>query len=132
MSIVPRQESLKAVAIRRSAQAAFGAYLVWSIYWLVKGRIPPSVFKSVTGLPCPTTGCMRSLFVLGRGDWRQSFCWNPLTSIYLLLLAVSLGCLLNQLLRRERFALPRVVEWSWFTALATGWALKFIIGPRFW
>lgn len=132
MPVLPHPASLMRRWVQSFSLGAFAFYLLWNGWWIAKWKIPPSIFKSLTGLPCPTTGGTRSMLALCRGDWLQSLLWNPLTLVYLLLLAYSLGSLCRQLLHRERLALRPSVAWMWCASLAVGWVAKFAIGPRYW
>jgi hypothetical protein len=117
---------------KSAACACFVAYLGWNAWWLAHGRIPPSILLFVTGLPSPTTGGIRSLHALLVGHVGQSLRFNPLTVVYIALLAVSAAVLLRQCLQRRPLALPNWTAWSWFGALALGWAAKFALGPAYW
>jgi hypothetical protein len=126
------QESLIRRAIRACALGLFGIYLAWNAVWIAKGRIPPSILRAVTGFPCPTTGGYRSLMALSSGHLAQSFLFNPLLLIYLLLFGYSMAILLRQAICRERLVLRPFVAWMWCIALVLGWAAKFALGRQYW
>lgn len=42
-------------------------------------RLDLCLFHRLTGYSCPTCGTTRGLLAMARGDWGQSFAWNPLT-----------------------------------------------------
>jgi hypothetical protein len=44
------------------------------------------LFRSVTGMPCPTCGSTRAMFAIGRGDIATALALNPL-----LVLALAVG-----------------------------------------
>jgi hypothetical protein len=125
-------ESLTGRAIRACALGLFGFYLAWNAVWIVKGRIPPSILRAVTGIPCPTTGGFRSFMALASGHYAQSFLFNPLLPVYLLLFGYSVAVLLRQAIRRERLVLRPLVAWMWSIALVLGWAAKFALGRQYW
>ena len=120
------------ILVRNAALGAFLFYLVWNAVWLGAGRLPPSILKAIYGYPCPTTGGYRSLLALCRGDFAQSFFFNPLTLVYLALFAGSVAILLRQFYRRRRLALPPAIAWAWLASLAIGWAAKFALGRQYW
>ena len=111
---------------------ALGGYACWNAAWLVQGRLPPSIFRYFTGLPCPTTGMARSLLWICRGDVGYSLLFNPLTFVYLGLIVVSGGCLLRCVIQHRERTIPPLVAWVWFVALAVGWAAKFALGSKYW
>ncbi|MGO9642077.1 MAG: DUF2752 domain-containing protein [Candidatus Acidiferrales bacterium] len=114
------------------AQASFAAYLAWNVAWLASGRIPPSVLRALLGLPCPTTGCTRSLVALLHGNLYASLLWNPLTVPILILLAVSLQMLFLAALRKKELTLPKWVGAAWWSVLLMAWLSKFLLGRAYW
>jgi hypothetical protein len=125
-------QSLIRRVVRASALGLFGFYLLWNALWIAKGRIPPSILRAVTGLPCPTTGGYRSFMALCSGHLAQSLLFNPLLLVYLLHFGCSMAILLAQAARRVRLALPPLVAWMWALALLLGWAAKFALGRQYW
>ncbi len=65
---------------------------------------PACVFRTLTGLPCPTCGSTRSLVHLSHGDVVSAFAMNPLITVALLAAVVYLLYSLTTL----AFNLPRV------------------------
>jgi len=129
---VPYQTCLMKPAVRILSLGAFAFYLIWNARWIAKGRVPPSILKFFTGIPCPTTGGTRSLLALLHGDWQLSLRFNPFLLVYLFLVVYSVAVLLRQLLRHERLALRPAVAWTWCVALTLGWIAKFLLGPKYW
>jgi Protein of unknown function (DUF2752) len=129
---VRHEVGLKRQIIRYSAMIAFGAYIAWNVVWIAKGKIPPSILLSAFGLPCPTTGCIRSLHALCRGDLLHSFLFNPLTLVYLVLLVYTVLVLTVHMVHGERLVLRPCMGWLWWASLAVGWAAKFALGRSFW
>lgn len=132
MPAVRSQARLTEVLIRPVAFGMFGFYLFWNAVWIASGRLPPSMLRALAGVPCPTTGCTRSMIALFHGQWAEAFCWNPFTLTYVGLLACSAFLLVRQILRGERLMLRPLVGWLWMASLLAGWGAKFLIGPRYW
>ena len=114
------------------ARASFSAYLAWNIIWLASGKIPPSALRALLGIPCPTTGCTRSLVSLFHGNLRASVLWNPFTIPILVLLGASLQILFLAALRRKELVLPKWVGVSWWSILLMAWISKFLLGRAYW
>ena len=125
-------ESLKSRIVRSAALGAFIFYLAWNVAWIAHGRIPPSILKAATGIPCPTTGGYRSFLALCRGEFVQSILYNPMTLVYLSLFCFSMGVLLLQWIRRQRLVLRPLIAWLWCASLLIGWAAKFALGRQYW
>ncbi len=132
MPAMRRQARLIAAMVRAVALGMFGFYLLWNALWLGSGKLPDSILRALTGIPCPTTGATRSLLALLRGEWCQSLLWNPFTLVYVALAGVSAGLLARQLLNRERLVLSPAVARFWVISLAAGWIVKLMIGPQYW
>jgi hypothetical protein len=126
------QESLTKLIVRFAALGAFIFYLAWNAAWIARGRIPPSILKAMTGIPCPTTGGYRSFVALCRGEFVQSFLYNPMMLVYLLLSCYSLAVLCRQRIHRERLVLRPFIAWMWCASLLIGWAAKFALGRQYW
>jgi len=130
--VVRYQESLIRRVVRDIALGVFAFYLAWNGWWIAKGKLPPSILKAIVGLPCPTTGGYRSFLALCRGEFAQSFLFNPLMLVYVFLFFYSVWVLLRQLALRKRLALSPLIAWMWGASLAVGWVAKFALGPRYW
>lgn len=114
------------------ARASFVAYVAWNAAWMAVGRIPPSALRAILGIPCPTTGCTRSIVALVHGNLHASLAWNPFTTPILILLAVSLQALFVAGLRKKELILPRWMGNAWLGVLLAAWAAKFLLGPAYW
>ena len=114
------------------ARASFAAYLGWNLAWLASGKIPPSVLRALLGLPCPTTGCTRSVIALLHGNLHASLLWNPFTISILILLAVSLQMLFLAALRKKELILPKWMGAAWGSVLILAWLSKFVLGRAYW
>jgi hypothetical protein len=126
------QESLKSRIVRYAALSAFVFYLAWNAAWIAQGRIPPSILRALAGVPCPTTGGYRSFVALCRGEVVQSFLYNPLMLIYLLLFCYSMAVIFLQWIGRKRLVLSPFIAWMWCASLLMGWAAKFALGRQYW
>jgi len=123
---------LKPLVIRHFAICALGAYIAWNVMWISIGRTPPSVLLWAFGIPCPTTGSLRSFHALLRGNLSQSFLINPLMPVYSLLFMYSLVVLAVRVMRGQQLVLGPCVGWLWWTSLILGWAAKFALGREYW
>jgi len=104
--------------------AAFGVYVAWNVYWLAQQKIPPSLFKALTGLPCPTTGGTRSALALYHGDFAASLRFNPMLLPISALLAMTIALAIA---RRGRA--PGWLARAWIVLLGVAWLIK-LVGPR--
>ncbi len=118
--------------LRSVAAAVFAVYIVWNIFWLTQGRLGPALFKTLTQLPCATTGMTRSLRCLLAGQWLDSAAYNLFTVPTCLLFAISLGWVGVQLLRRRRPALPALVGWGWLAVFSAAWIFKLAGPVAYW
>jgi hypothetical protein len=147
MPPVPRQASLNALRpglswriaatevrpIARSvALGLFGFYLLWNALSIASGRVPVSILKGLTGLPCPTTGGIRSTLALLHGQWMEALLWNPFAPVYAGILALSAITLGARVYRREQMVLSPLLARVWILSLVAGWVAKFAIGPKYW
>ena len=112
--------------------ALFGVYVFWNAACLAYGVLPPSLFLVVTGLPCPTTGCSRSLIRLLHGDWAASLQANAFTVPICILLAATLAWLAWSAATRRRFRLPSIFGWAWLVVLLAAWFFKLLGSPEYW
>ena len=94
------------------------------IYVLLLPLLPlhlPCLFKSLTGVPCPGCGTVRSLQLLLRGDVVGSVQTNPL-GLLLTLLAVAAVVLVIRDARRDDDLLYRLMHHRWPV-----WALVLVV-----
>lgn len=108
------------------------AYVVWNFFFLLRGEIPPSIFKQLTGLPCPTTGGVRSLKSLFAGRWQESFLYNPFTLFFITLAVISIWQIIRARIRGEKIALSPGIFYSWLTVIILAWITKFILPVQYW
>lgn len=114
------------------ARVPFAAYVIWNLAWLAYGKIPPSALREILGIPCPTTGCTRSLTSLLHGNLIASLLWNPFTVPILILLGISLQILSVAALRKKELVLPKWMGTAWCCVLLMAWISKFILGRVYW
>ena len=118
--------------VKRFALAAFVGYVAWNAVWLLRGCIPPSIWKYCTGLPCPPSGVCRSLLAASHGDFVSAILFNPFTLPCLLLLCFSAAVLIRQFVGRRELSLSPLLARAWCYALCFGWAAKFVLGREYW
>ncbi|MGE0610324.1 MAG: DUF2752 domain-containing protein [Pirellulales bacterium] len=117
---------------RTFALALFVVYCLWNLFWICQWRIPPSLFLAFTSLPCPTTGCTRSVVSLLNGDVVESWRWNPLTIPIIVLFCATLGCLVCRAAARKPLLLPGKFLTAWGGLLGLAWACKLLGNPSYW
>ena len=118
--------------LRTVAGVLLAVYLGWNGYWLAQGELPPSLFLAATGLPCPTTGCTRSLLAWGRGEWMEALRYNPFSLVFVLLFVASGAQVALQLVRGTRPVMAPPTAWCWGICLAAGWIYKLASDPSYW
>lgn len=111
---------------------AFAGYLIWNIRYLASGRVPPSMLLGILGLPCPTTGCMRSLESLLHGSVSSSLAWNPFTVPIVVLLILSGLTLGRSVVKTGKPVLSNWIGTAWWTVLLAAWIAKFLLGRNYW
>ena len=114
------------------ARVPFAAYVCWNLAWLAAGKIPPSALRQLFGIPCPTTGCTRSVASLLHGKLIASLLWNAFTVPILILFGISLLILLREALRKKELALPKWMGTAWCGVLLMAWISKFVLGKAYW
>jgi hypothetical protein len=128
---VRMQAGMRAI-VKRIAVVVFAGYVAWNVVWLSRGFLPPSLLNYFTGLPCPTTGCGRSLCALWAGDLLTAVLSNPFTLLYIALICLSGAAILQRCLRGRELVLPPLLVRAWCFALCAGWAAKFVLGREYW
>ncbi len=120
------------MALRCLAVVMISVYGVWQVYWLGRGQLPPALFLFFTGLPAPTTGGLRSLGCLSRGDWLGSLHHNAM-AIPMTLMAV--GCAawgIGLAYCRRPVCLPRGMGLAWVFVLVLAWSIKLLQALHEW
>lgn len=104
-----------------------GVYIAWNAFWISSGRIPPSIFYSLTGVPCPTTGGTRALLSLIDGEIYQSLLHNPMTVPIIALLLAMLIRVIFLLYARRKVELSNGWLVAWFVILGIAWTAKLLL-----
>ncbi len=60
-----------------------------AINWL-QNNLLPCPFKKFTGIDCPLCGLQRSVIALMRGDFTESFKYQPATLLFIFLLVLGI------------------------------------------
>ena len=120
----PRGRELWYSFLRLCAGSLLVCYIVWQIYWLAKGQLPPALFLALTGWPAPTTGGTRAILLLLQEDWRDSLDLNPLAVPMTFLLLFTLMVLVRCLLREKRIRLPEGIFRAWIIVLSVAWIVQ--------
>lgn len=107
-------------------------YLVWNLIFIVQGEIPPSFFKYVTKLPCPSSGGIRSLRSLIQGNIRESLLYNPFTLVYIFLILLSGILMAKSIIEKKKLLLPQWIFYAWIALLGISWITKFILPSQYW
>ena len=111
-----------------TASVTFSCWVVWNLWWIGHGRIPPAMIKGLLGIPAPTTGGTRSFYALQAGDWRGSLYYNPMLVPILILLVLSLAAPVVNRLRGRRIEAGNWLLYAWLGVLGVGWGVK-LLGP---
>lgn len=117
---------------RKLAILIFVFYVFWNLYWISNYSIPPSIFNYFTGLPCPTTGCTRSLNCLFNKEYKQFFLFNVCTVPYIVLIGLSFFSILSNYILFGMLKISNYLALSWWFTLSIGWFFKFLIGKNYW
>lgn len=64
----------------------FVFYVVWNMFFLLKGIVPPSIMYKLTGIPSPTTGMYRSFIGIIQMDYKVYITNNPFVIPFIILL----------------------------------------------
>jgi hypothetical protein len=128
----PGRFSPRYLVPRAIGYTSLTGYLVWNVYWLSRGRLPPSILLELTGVPVPTTGFTRSWISLFRGNWGDFFLWNPFSIPLVVLLVLSAASLGRSYLRGRPLLLEKPLAWGWLIVLAAAWVTKLAMGSAWW
>ena len=64
--------------------------------------LPPCLFKTATGIPCPSCGMTRATLALVHGDWSTALALHPLSVVF----AAQVAMLALLLVGRKSIGLP--------------------------
>ncbi|MEI8376290.1 MAG: DUF2752 domain-containing protein [Planctomycetota bacterium] len=107
-------------------------YISWNAYWLAHGRLAPSIWAYVTGLPCPSSGMTRSVEALVDGRFADFILYNTFTIPVVLLLMYSACQLFGSWKKKRDIALPSFLGWLWLVTILGAWLSKFLVGRQYW
>jgi len=120
------------VLTRSIGYGCLAGYVGWNAWWLIQGRLAPSILLETVHLPAPTTGLTRSLVSLSRGEIGVSFLWNPFAVPIMGLLFASAGSLGVKFIRGKPLLLEGWLARGWLIVLAAAWVVKLATGPAWW
>ena len=102
--------------------------LVWQL------PFPQCWLRKLTGIPCPTCGCTRSLAAWTRFDFQQALVLNPLffTLCALLILWVAGSGILAAIHRLTGKPLPPPTDWRAVTQRWPVWKIAFALLALNW
>ena len=118
--------------LKAVAGVFFIGYCGWNCHFLVSGTVPSSIFQSATGLPCPTTGGVRSITAYLRGDIWEAFCFNPFAPIFILLFCASAWSIACCAYSKRPMRIPNWMGIMWLISLLGAWIAKFAICSQYW
>jgi Protein of unknown function (DUF2752) len=64
------------------------------------------IFKTITGIPCPSCGSTRATLLLFHGDLKDSLLLNPFAVITNSLIFISIGWMISDILKNKETFLP--------------------------
>ncbi|MFC2098240.1 DUF2752 domain-containing protein [Bacteroidota bacterium] len=90
------------------------------------------IFKSITGLPCPTCGYSTAIGCLLSGNIAHSFLHNPAWIFWLGLQVVLVFIGIKSLITGKQALISLKLIIGLAVILMLTWVAKFIIGPEFY
>ena len=90
------------------------------------------VFKSLTGLPCPTCGYSTAIGCFIGGDFLHSFLHNPGWIFWLALQLVLVYLGIRSVLTGRQAVLPLRLVLVLAVFILLNWAAKFVIGSEYY
>jgi uncharacterized membrane protein len=90
------------------------------------------LFKSITHLPCPGCGYVRSVQYASQNHWHEAFLWHPFFIAIMLVAVVFLVTGLKLTYSGTLFNLPKWFIYSLITLAIVSWATKFIMGSAYY
>ena len=89
------------------------------------------IFRSVTGVPCPTCGYSTAIGCLLSGDFGQSFLHNPGWIIWITLLAGLVFIGIKSIITGRQAVIPGGLVYLLSALIVLTWVAKFIIGCEY-
>lgn len=96
----------------------FVFYIVWNMFFLQKGIIPPSIMFKLTGIPSPTTGMYRSLIGIIQMDFRVYIANNPFVIPFIILLLCTTVILATKYKNKQPLIISNNLGLSYLLILA--------------
>jgi hypothetical protein len=90
--------------------------------------LPQCWLRKLTGLPCPSCGCTRSLLAWSHLDLAQAFFFNPL--FFLLCLGLIVWSIVRTVERV--FGHPRLLRWSLTWKRRLVWPIAILLAALNW
>lgn len=107
-------------------------YVTWNLFWLSSGRVPPSIFKAITGLPAPTTGGTRAMRSLREGALSESLRYNPFAVPITLLFVATIAAVAVSAVRGRGLRISGQWAVAWAVLLLVAWIWKLTGDPQYW
>jgi len=96
----------------------FVFYIVWNMFFLLKGIIPPSIMYKLTGIPSPTTGMYRSFIGIIQMDYGAYITNNPFVIPFIILLLCTTVILATKFKNKQPFLISNSMGLSYLLILA--------------
>ena len=95
----------------------FAFYVVWNMFFLQKGIIPPSIMYKLTGIPSPTTGMYRSFVGIINMDYRVYINNNPFVIPFTILLLYTTVFLVSKYKNKHPLLINNRIGFSYLFIL---------------
>lgn len=115
------QSIIKSIYLRLLATGAglgFVFYVVWNIFFLLNGSIPPSIMYKLTGIPSPTTGMYRSFIGIIQMDYKVYITNNPFVIPFIILLLCTTVILVTKYKNKQPLLISNNMGISYLLILA--------------
>ena len=93
-------------------------YVVWNMYFLLNGSIPPSIMYKLTGIPSPTTGMYRSFIGIIQMDYGAYITNNPFVIPFIILLLCTTVILAAKFKNKQPFLISNSMGLSYLIIFA--------------
>lgn len=97
-------------------------FILFAYFWIIKTCFaivnPICLFKTITGIPCPGCGGIRSTKCLVDGNLLEALYINPLSVIVNIFILISIFWLLYDIIKKKD---------TFFKAMKTKWKTKYFI-----
>lgn len=96
----------------------FVFYVVWNLFFLLIGNIPPSILFKLTGIPSPTTGMYRSFIGIIQLDYKVYITNNPFVIPFILLLLSTAVILITKYKNKQPLLISNSMGLSYIIIFA--------------